>query len=194
MSAGVLIAGLLTPAECGRLGAYADERLKAPLVSIEEREPGQVSVLRNTAADAIHPRAKPGGDLLALRLPLDALGLTFVREALRSCAAPMGVDIDPAVTDLWREPEAVMNIYRAGQHLEEHCDTVWGSHPPAVVRKLSMTIRVRGPQTLSFANSNDAALGIGDAYVFASWRQHFVQVSPEPRLSLNVGCYGAMWR
>ena len=63
MSAGVLITGLLSPAECLSLGEYTDERLKAPRVSIEEREPGEVSVLRNTAADAVHPRDKPGGDV-----------------------------------------------------------------------------------------------------------------------------------
>ena len=199
MALTVTIRTLLSEAECEATVARLEAAMVAPAREYAPALPGWTPCPLLTAPRerGVPPSPWLGGCGTMLAMPdADLPWAGRAWDALRAAAPVLGAVLDDAdagedVAGLQRHIVGVR--YAAGAWLPEHTDTSDGFRARAV-GKVSATIRLCGPQTVSWGWMDVPALERGDMVAFASWRPHYVPPAPAPRYSAILTASGPPWR
>lgn len=122
-------------------------------------------------------------------LPKRHWAVTRLQEFGTLAAGMAGIDIDDGQPDA-----AQYTVYRPDGFYDVHADIDYGENNMRRQRKLSITVRLAGEQTITLHYVPTPELQVGDAVAFPSYLPHNVGQASEERISLVAWLTGPAWR
>ncbi|MDE2906665.1 MAG: hypothetical protein OXQ28_11345 [Acidobacteriota bacterium] len=212
MALSVVVRGLLSAQECADTARRMDAGglVAAPIEYRRENlEAWRPFLTCQTQRDRLHYLDQPGGWGVTLAIPYgDVPWGARARDALLSAARILGLDIDTDRPVAWEAGDHPAGLrhgeqgleryiqairYPPGAWLEEHRDTPTSFRVLAPI-KISATVRLSGPQTVSWGWMDVPDLELGDMVAYAGWRPHYVAPCAEVRHSAVLSALGPPWR